>query len=51
MGDDDRGRVARILAQIGDQADRAWLEDRLCQPFERRARRLAARDVAIRDWR
>jgi hypothetical protein len=47
--DDDRGRVARIVAQIGDEADRAWLVDRLAEPWQRRARRLAERDAQIRE--
>jgi hypothetical protein len=50
MADDDRARVARIVAQIGDEADRAWLVDRLAEPWQRRARRLAERDARIRDY-
>jgi hypothetical protein len=48
--DDERGRVARILDQVGDEADRAWLVDRLAEPWQRRARRLEERDRLIRDY-
>jgi hypothetical protein len=47
--DDDRARVERILALLEDD-DRRWLQDRLRQPFERRARRLEERDAQIRTF-
>jgi hypothetical protein len=46
-GDDDT-RLARILGQIASADDRAWLIDRLDPPWQRRLRRLEARDEAIR---
>jgi hypothetical protein len=48
MSDDDQ--VARILEQIGDAADRAWLLDRISDPWQRRARRLEERDARIREY-
>jgi hypothetical protein len=50
MSDDDRDRVARILDQIGDEADRAWFLDRISEPWRRRARRLEERDAQIRAY-
>jgi hypothetical protein len=47
-GDDARDRVARILALLEDE-DRRWLQDRLAEPWRRRARRLEERDRLIRD--
>jgi hypothetical protein len=46
----DEDRVKRILEQIGDAADRAWFLDRVSQPWQRRARRLAERDERIREF-
>ena len=46
---EDRERIARILARL-DVDDAAWLGDRLAEPWQRRARRIAARDAAIRDY-
>jgi hypothetical protein len=46
---DDDDRVARILARL-DEDDRVWLEDRLAEPWRRRARRLEERDRLIRDY-
>jgi hypothetical protein len=43
----DAGRLDRILAQITDPADRAWLITRLEPPWRRRRRRLDERDAAI----
>jgi hypothetical protein len=47
---EDWERVERILGQIGAEADRAWLVDRLSEPWQRRARRLAERDMRIREF-
>jgi hypothetical protein len=47
--DDDHARVARILALLEDD-DRGWLQDRLAEPWQRRARRLAERDARIREY-
>ena len=47
--DDDRGRVARILALLEGE-DRRWLEDTLSEPWRRRARRLEERDAQIRQF-
>jgi hypothetical protein len=47
--DDDRARVARILALLEDD-DRGWLQDQLAKPWQRRARRLAQRDTRIREY-
>jgi hypothetical protein len=46
---DDQVRVARILTLL-DEDDRVWLEDRLAEPWQRRARRLAERDLKIREF-
>jgi hypothetical protein len=51
IGDDDRERIARILALPLEDDDRAWvlaLLDRLEPAWLRRRRRLAARDAAVR---
>jgi hypothetical protein len=45
---DDRGRLARILGRL-DPDDQAWLLTQFEPPWQRRARRLAARDAAIRE--
>jgi hypothetical protein len=50
FGEEDCVRVGRILGQIGDEDDRAWLVDRLAEPWLRRARRLAERDARIREY-
>jgi hypothetical protein len=50
FGEEDCVRVGWILGQIGDEDDRAWLVDRLAEPWLRRARRLAERDARIREY-
>ena len=47
--EDDRGRAARILALL-EHDDREWLQDRLAEPWRRRARRLEERDRLIREF-
>jgi hypothetical protein len=46
--DDDRDRAARIAALLEDE-DRRWFLDRIAEPWQRRARRLAERDARIRE--
>ena len=50
MGHDERERVGRILGLIDEEADRAWFLDRVSEPWQRRARRLAERDRLIREY-
>lgn len=46
---EEQARIARILSRLDDE-DRTWLEDRLAPPWQRQARRLAARAAKMRNF-